>query len=211
MAWLFCLGSKSHFGSNVAINRALMESTYRLMTFKQLWRQLPHWNFILCSLSIFKRKMKVYFKMWLGSMSPPKGSLIVTVEPVRFGQNWECCRPLLNYIFQPGCKHVRWNVPSQFLKSSDNLLYWLSNLYKQHFGNMWIFFAQSNDTSLMIFCRKESICICIQPLKLNLCFEAFVFQILLFVGNMKFMTNKMKMKICSRFLLHLLPKGLEHS
>ena len=36
LSWL-----KSHFGSNGAINKALMESTYRLMTFKQLFRQLP--------------------------------------------------------------------------------------------------------------------------------------------------------------------------
>ena len=37
---LFCHSSKSHFGSNGAINRSLMESSYRLMTFKQL-RTLP--------------------------------------------------------------------------------------------------------------------------------------------------------------------------
>ena len=34
---LFCHdGSESHLGSNGAINRSVMESTYRLMTFKQL-------------------------------------------------------------------------------------------------------------------------------------------------------------------------------
>ena len=35
-ALLFCHGSKSHFGSNGAINSALMESTCRLMKVKQL-------------------------------------------------------------------------------------------------------------------------------------------------------------------------------
>ena len=33
---LLCHGSKSHFVSCGAINRASMESTYRVMTFKQL-------------------------------------------------------------------------------------------------------------------------------------------------------------------------------
>ena len=31
-------------------------------------------------MSIFKRKMKVIFKLWLGSMSPPKGSLILLMH-----------------------------------------------------------------------------------------------------------------------------------
>ena len=33
-------------------------------------------NFILCSLLVSKQKMNVIFKMWLGSMSPFKGSSI---------------------------------------------------------------------------------------------------------------------------------------
>ena len=37
---------------------------------------------ILCNLSIFKRKMNVIFKMWLGSMR--KGSLICHFDPIRF-------------------------------------------------------------------------------------------------------------------------------
>ena len=36
VALLFCHGSKRHFGSNGATNRALMESRYRLRTLKQL-------------------------------------------------------------------------------------------------------------------------------------------------------------------------------
>ena len=34
--FVFCHGSKSHFESHGATNRPLIESTYKLMTFKQL-------------------------------------------------------------------------------------------------------------------------------------------------------------------------------